>query len=95
MMNFMTDLHEAQQKRRLIPRLKTFVRDLLRGDDEFSKEVAQIEDQINKGFSSLTGSDLFFTDKVSSDHKSRLEKLQRHERREVRELAEKGLSRLG
>ncbi len=94
MMNFFMDMEEAHQKRRLIPRLRTFVKDLLRGNDELSKALAQIEDQINKGYSSLTGSDLFFRDKVSSDHKARLEKLHKHERREVRELAEKGLCRL-
>lgn len=93
MLDFFDECIEAKKSRKLIPRLRSGLKALFSNDDAFSKTLVQLEEQIEKGYSSLDDN-LFFRNKVEPRHAKRLKELLGNERRQLRKLAEQGWLRI-
>lgn len=93
MLDFFEECLEARESRKLIPRLSSRLKALFNNDDAFSRTLVRLEEQIEKGYSSLDDG-LFFFNKVEPRHAKRLKELLGHERRQLRKLAEKGWLRI-
>lgn len=93
MSDFFEECLEAKTSRKLIPRLKSKLNAISSKDDAFTNTVAQLEEQINKGYS-LLNDNLFFSSKVEPHHTKKLKVLLGHPRRQLRKLAEEGWLRI-
>lgn len=93
MLDFLEEGIEARESRKLIPRLMSGLSEFFSKDDAFTTTVAQLEEQIEKGFASLDDN-LFFHNKLEPRHAKGVKALLDHERRELRKLAEQGWMRI-
>lgn len=93
MLDFLEEGIKARASRKLIPRLMSGLTALFSKDDAFTTTVAQLEEQIEKGYASLDDN-LFFHNKIEPRHAKGVKAILGHERRELRKLAEDGWLRI-
>ncbi len=95
MLDFLGKCRVEMESSKLMPRLLSSVSCLYGKDDMFTKKVLEIEEQIDKGYASLS-LDLgyFFRNEVETRHAEGLKALRGHDRRELRKLAELGWLRI-
>lgn len=94
MLGFLDKCKDKQSSNSGTSKLLSLITGLFNNNDEFSKKVKEMEDQIDKGYSSLCDFSYFFSHGAEKRHEKGVNLLLGHERREVRKLAEQGQLRL-